>query len=232
MKHPIKAVLFDLDDTLWPINPVIAKAELVLHAWLAIHAPKVARMFTMDELRARRMALIETDARYRIELRAVRHAGLTEAFVAAEDDATRVKAAMAVFDRARNAVTLYDDVIPGLTRLGSRFATGSISNGIADLDQIGIAHHFDVSLAAHQFGFAKPDTEIFHAACDALKVKPSEAVYIGDDPKADVQGAQRAGLRGAWMNRADLQPLRVLPTHIRPDAILTNLHDLERWLTF
>ena len=56
-----RAILFDLDDTLWPIGPVIAEAELTLHAWLAEHAPKVAQAFTIDDLRARRMALLAAD---------------------------------------------------------------------------------------------------------------------------------------------------------------------------
>jgi len=230
MKNKIKAVLFDLDDTLWPINPVIAKAEIVLHGWLGAHAPKVARQFTIAELRARRMRLMEADPRYKVELRAVRQASLTEAFIATGEDVAKVGAAMAVFDKERNAVTLYDDVVPGLLRLGTRFATGSISNGFSNLEEIGIAHHFDVSIAAHRFGFAKPDREIFHAACDMLKVKPSEAVYVGDDTAADVEGAQKAGLRGLLMNRPDLQPIKRLPSHIKPDVILTDLHELVRWL--
>jgi len=57
-----------------------------------------------------------------------------------------------------------------------------------------------------------------------------EALYIGDDPLLDVEGAQNAGLRAAWINRAELGPDRSLPEHIRPDAVFGNLYDLERWL--
>jgi putative hydrolase of the HAD superfamily len=35
----VKAVLFDLDDTLWPIVPVIARAEQLLFDWLRQNAP-------------------------------------------------------------------------------------------------------------------------------------------------------------------------------------------------
>lgn len=35
----IRAISLDLDDTLWPIWPTIAKAEGVLLQWLAQHAP-------------------------------------------------------------------------------------------------------------------------------------------------------------------------------------------------
>jgi putative hydrolase of the HAD superfamily len=36
----IAAITLDLDDTLWPIEPVIARAEERLDAWLKIHCPR------------------------------------------------------------------------------------------------------------------------------------------------------------------------------------------------
>jgi FMN phosphatase YigB (HAD superfamily) len=107
---------------------------------------------------------------------------------------------------------------------------GSVSNGAADLQAIGLAHHFSVSIAAHHFGSAKPDPAIFRAACDALKVEPEQAAYIGDDPVLDVEGAQKAGLRGIWLNRAGVEPSSVLPDHIHPDVICATLHELDEWL--
>ena len=133
---------------------------------------------------------------------------------------------MAVFADARNAVTPFDDVAPGLAQLRQRVVVGSISNGFADLQAIGLAHHFQVSIAAHTFGRAKPDPLIFHTACEALGVTPSEAVYVGDDLTLDVDGAQKAGLRGVWMNRFG----RDLPEHVRPDAVCVTLHELDQWL--
>ncbi|HIQ03059.1 MAG TPA: HAD family hydrolase, partial [Desulfurococcales archaeon] len=41
----------------------------------------------------------------------------------------------------------------------------------------------------------KPTREIFHLACRLLNVKPSETVYVGDDPKNDIEGAKMAGLK-------------------------------------
>jgi FMN hydrolase / 5-amino-6-(5-phospho-D-ribitylamino)uracil phosphatase len=225
----IKAVLFDLDDTLWPIVPVIKRAEQILHAWLQTHVPRVAAQFTIEKMRARRQELMATDPIYQIDLRKLRHAGLMEAFIAVGEDTTLVDAAMTVFSRARNEVTPFDDVLPVLTRLRERLALGSISNGVADLDVIGLGHLFQASVAAHSLGCAKPDAAIFHAACDALGVAPHEALYVGDDPLLDVEGAQKAGLLAAWINRPEL-PLREMPPQISPDAICTSLHALEQWL--
>lgn len=227
----IKAVLFDLDDTLWPIMPVIDRAEIVLFDWLVGHAPAVAQKFTIESLRARRLALMETNPRYAVNLRELRHAALIEAFSDCGEDPARVDHAMTVFSEARNAVTPFDDVHPALMRLHGRFALGSVSNGAADLEAIGLAHYFQTSIAAHRFGRAKPDPAIFHAACEALNVAPREAVHIGDDPLLDIEGAQKAGLHAVWINRPGLQPQRTLPDHVRPSAICTTLFELDQWLT-
>lgn len=229
--RPIKAVLFDLDDTLWPIVPVIMRAETILYDWLAANAPAVVRQFTIASLRERRLALLEADPRYRIDLRALRHAGLTEAFISVGEDVAKVDLAIDVFSQARNAVTLFDDVLPTLSSLHGRVALGSVSNGVADLGAIGLARYFQASVAAHHFGCAKPDAAIFHAACDALGVAPQEAVYVGDDPLIDVEGAQKAGLHGVWINRQELEPQRMLPAHVRPDVVCGTLYELDQWLT-
>ena len=223
---PVRAVLFDLDDTLWPVMPVILRAEALLYTWLQTHAPRVAQQHTVESLRARRSALMQAEPRYQVDLWALRHAGLTEAFTAAEADLARVDEAMAVFATARNAVTLYDDVLPAMQRLRARYALGTISNGFADLQAIGIDQHFAISLAAYKFGRAKPDSAIFQAACEAIQVEPAQAVYVGDDPLLDVDGAQKAGLRAVWINRFQRQ----LPAQVRPDACCTTLFELEDWL--
>lgn len=226
---PIRALLFDLDDTLWPIVPVILRAERVLFDWLREHAPKVPERFTIEALRARRTELIAAQPHLAIDLWALRHAGLSEAFTQCGEDSAKIDIAMALFAQARNQVTLYDDVHDCLPRLASRMALGSLTNGGADLHAIGLAHHFRVSLAAHQLGRAKPDPLIFHAACDALSIPPAQVAYVGDDLKLDVEGAQNAGLCGLWMNRSGVAP-RADCAHIRPDASLASLHELESWL--
>ncbi len=226
----IKAVLFDLDDTLWPIVPVIKRAENVLYDWLRIHAPEVAETVSIESMRERRQELMATDPVYQLDLRRLRHAVLMEAFIGTRQDTRMVDTAMQVFSRARNEVEPFEDVLPTLTSLQGRVALGTVSNGAADLQVIGIAHFFQTAIAAHHFGCAKPDATIFHAACHALGVLPQEAVYVGDDPLLDVEGAQKAGLHGIWMNRLELEPNRLLPDHVQPDAICNTLYELDDWL--
>jgi len=223
-----KAILFDLDDTLWPIAPVIVQAEESLFAWLRMHAPRVAEQFTIEGLRQARLQLLASQPAFHLDLGKLRRAGLHAAFQEAGEDAAKVELAMLHFFAARNAVTPYDDVLPGLLRLQDKLLTGSISNGNADLKAIGLAQHFKVSVAAHEFGVAKPDAAIFLEACRQLAVAPADAVYVGDDILLDVQGAQRAGLRGVWMNRTG--STRHLEHGVVPDAIVRDFDELLLWL--
>lgn len=223
-----KAILFDLDDTLWPIAPVIIQAEKDLHAWLASHAPRVAERFSIDNLRHARLELLARQPEFHLDLGALRRAGLISAFEAAGEDIDKVEQAMVHFFAARNAVIPYDDVLPGLLSLKHRVLLGSVSNGNADLQAIGLSHHFKVSVAASQLGCAKPDAAIFHAACRALEVAPGDAVYVGDDVLLDVRGAQQAGLRAVWLNRTGSS--KHLEHEIVPDAICADFHELLAWL--
>jgi 2-haloalkanoic acid dehalogenase type II len=225
----VQALLFDLDDTLWPISPVIERAETLMFDWLRERVPPVAERFTIASLRARRSELMATHPRFRVDLWALRHAVLTEAFLACDADITHIDGAMAMFTHARNEVTLYDDVATCLPRLAERMILGSLTNGAADLQQIGLDQHFSVSLAAHQLGRAKPDPAVFHSACEALGLPPSQVAYIGDDLRLDVEGAQKAGLIGLWLNRQGM-PKPTEHAHIEPDATLASLHELEQWL--
>ena len=226
--HTPLAILFDLDDTLWPIAPVIARAETAMYAWLEQHAPAVAAAHTIATLRQRRSVLMASNARYRYDMWALRLAALHEVLHDCGEDPTKAHPALEVFSAARNQVEPYADVLPALARLGQRYALGSVSNGAADLRAIGMAHHFRVSIAAHRFGQPKPEPAIFLHACAKLGVAPEQAVYVGDDPLLDVAGAQGAGLAGVWMKRADAS--LALPEAVRPDAICASLNELEAWL--
>ncbi|MBC3861434.1 HAD family hydrolase [Undibacterium jejuense] len=226
----IKAVLLDLDDTLWPVAPVIQHAEATLYTWMQQHVPNVTAQHDIVSLRSLRQALVTTDPRFSYDLWALRHQLLQNVFRQYDEDVGKADQAMAVFAHARNQVSLYPDVAPALGVLGQRVKLGTISNGFADLQAIGLAGHFHVSVAAHQFGCAKPDARIFHAACDGLGLAPYEVLYVGDDLLLDVQGAQQAGLKAGWMNRRSLVNDDPRHSHVKPDAEFKDLHDLTQWL--
>ena len=132
---------------------------------------------------------------------------------------------IARFLELRHDVTLYPDVVPALVRLSERFPLIALSNGNADISRLGIAQYFQGQISARTAGVKKPDPAIFAMACDLLSAKPSEVLHVGDHPVEDVVGAQQAGLKGAWVNRAEATwPQETAPYLVVED--LTQLADL------
>lgn len=90
-----------------------------------------------------------------------------------------------------------------LTELSKHYALGLITNGRGEFQQRTISRlqlnpYFQVILISEIEGIRKPDPEIFHRALRKLEIPPAEAVYIGDNPIADIQGAKSAGLKTLW----------------------------------
>jgi 2-haloalkanoic acid dehalogenase type II len=197
----IRAIFFDLDDTLWDCQPVILRAEHALLEFLGERYPRVLERHDLDSMRALRVQValeypaMQHDFTWlRLETlrRHARDAGYPEAMA---DEAFEV------FFRARNEVVLYDDVRPALERLLGVYRLFAISNGNANLRAIGLDHYFEATLAAREAGMLKPDPRIFEILLDRAGLRAHEAAHVGDDPHADVEGARAAGLLPVWLNR-------------------------------
>jgi putative hydrolase of the HAD superfamily len=208
----VQAIIFDLDDTLWEVGPVIVRAEHAMLEFLAGRYPRVLELHTLDSMRdvRARMALEHPSMRHDftwLRLESLRH----HAREAGYPDAM-AREAFEVFYRARNEVTLYDDVLPALEQLRARFRLFAISNGNADLATIGLGRFFEHALAAREAGVLKPDPRIFELLLERAGVGASQVVHVGDDAVADVDGARRAGLTPVWLNRRGCDwPAATLP---------------------
>jgi putative hydrolase of the HAD superfamily len=219
----IGAVTLDLDDTLWPIAPAMARAEQALDDWLALNCPRVRESFPIPAMRSLRERVWLEHPHLAHDFTELRKISLRHAFNASGHDETLVEDAFDVFFHARNQVELYEDVPDALAHLARRWPLASISNGNADLERIGLSRHFRATIHARAVGAAKPDPAIFHAAARALALAPGQVAHVGDDPELDVVGAQRAGMISVWLNRGDAPwPLATRG----PDLTVTRLDQL------
>ena len=197
----IQAICFDLDDTLWDLAPVIPRAEAHLYRWFGEHYPAVHEHFSAADIldlridaAARHPELIHDLGQLRMKvLRKVAHdSGYTD------ECADR---AFEVFQAMRNAIELFPDVLPAMTRLKTEFRLLTLSNGNANLTVIGIADYFEASYTAREIGAAKPDTRVFEAVCIDVGLPAEQILHVGDHPRNDIVAARAAGLRTAWVNR-------------------------------
>lgn len=199
----IRAISLDLDDTLWPIWPTIARAELALQEWLRPQAPRSADLLADAD---RRQALRQEIQRRRPDighdLATLRREIIRHVLHECEENTALVDSAYDVFYAERLRVDLYEDARPALAWLAARYPVVAVSNGNADVQRIGLGEFFRHGLSAQNLGVGKPDVRIFHAAAEAACVQPDEVLHVGDDAVLDVLGALDAGMQAAWVNRA------------------------------
>ena len=200
----IKAITLDLDDTLWPIWPAIERAEAALSDWLTPHAPKAALIFTQPEQRlALRREVVQSRPDIGHDLATLRREVIRLALQRMNEDTALADPAYQVFIQQRMRVDFYADAKPALAWLAARFPVVALSNGNADVHQVGIGEFFKAGLSAQDFGVGKPDPRIFHAAADLAGVAPHEVLHVGDDAALDVLGGLGAGMQTVWVNRAN-----------------------------
>lgn len=226
----MKLLCFDLDDTLWDFEPVLHRAEQSLHAWLDEYYPQFTSHHGIEDLRQLRRQLLTTRPELQHDIGRVRLLSMQLAAQQAGYHTNAAKrlatASFKIFMRYRNDVQLYDDVLPALSRLRTRYTLCSLTNGNTNLNVIGIADHFDHHLSAQQVGAAKPAPIIFRRACELAGVDPGQALHVGDDPENDVLAAQAAGLKTVWINRK----YQSWTHDDKPDVEVRSLEELEVYL--
>jgi putative hydrolase of the HAD superfamily len=197
----IQAITLDLDDTLWPVWPTIARAEVVLHDWLTLHAPQTAQLCADPDIKKSiRAEVNQRHADKAHDLSFLRHESIRQSLIRAGDPSHLADEAFEVFFAERQNVILYDGVEQALARLAERYPLLGLSNGNADVFRTAAGPYFKASVSARQFGVAKPDVRIFHAAAVQLDLPPEAVLHLGDDAQADVMGARNAGMQVAWVN--------------------------------
>ena len=224
---PIRAITFDLDDTLWPFAPIGDRIETALQDWFIEHSPRTAARFPVAEMRALRDRVFAEFPQHAHDLGLLRRLSIERALQESGGDPQLAHAAYDTFFCARNRVDFYPDALAGLQRIAAQRPIAALTNGNADLSIIGIADLFRFQLAAREYGAAKPDAGFFHEACRRLDCAPAEVLHVGDHPHMDVRGAAQAGLRSCWIDRGD---------HTWPDDVpaadlhITTLTALADWL--
>ncbi len=223
----LKLITFDLDNTLWPVDEVIRRAEKTCSDWIIEHYPDAAQALSAERVRAVRTTLLRERPDYLDNLTALRQDAMTRAFM--EHGFNRSEArkiaeqAFLVFHRARNQVTFFPGAREVLEQLADSYLLGALTNGNADLQQIGIADLFTFHHSAETIGKRKPAPDMFQAALQSAGVRPDQAVHVGDHPVEDVHAAREHGMHAVWANLIDLDwPVELA----RPRHHIHNLHEL------
>lgn len=133
---------------------------------------------------------------------------------------------------SRERFQLFPDSLPALKELKRNlYPLALLSDAqkvfcLEEGEMLGLNQFFKYCLLSTYFGFRKPDPRLFKIACTLLNTVPSEAVYIGNDPEADIKGAKQIGMRAILLDREQKNK----DCETKPDYYATNLWKAWEWI--
>ena len=208
----VKAVLFDLDDTLFDHKFSRLKGLAILQSRL----PELASV-----------SLIELEQEHEKLLSADYDQVLDGKLSIADGTTQRIAKLCSLYgvtlglEEAQSVANLYNQEymknrqpVPSskdlLTNLSKYASLGLVTNGLVEpqiekLRVCQIAEVLDFIVISEAVGYKKPMKEIFEVALNKADIEASEAVYVGDSWITDILPAVNAGMKAVWLNRYSLK---------------------------
>ena len=129
----------------------------------------------------------------------------------------------------RRRFGLFEDTLPLLQELEGNYQMGIVSDAQwvfsePEIRMLGLSKYLDPIVLSSRYFIRKPDPQIYAHALRAMRIDPSEALYVGNDPETDVTGPQAIGMPVVLIDRGDclrqaqvprIRDLRDLPRFIR-----------------
>ena len=226
----MRAVLFDLDDTLFDHRRSARAALSELHRvhgrgtdldafeiqhtrFLEImHAEVLAGRVGLDDARRERFRRVFLAFGISLEM---------------PDVDAIASAYRSGYMSARRAL---DGAAGLLLALGPHARIGIVTNNLLEeqrdkLAYCGLAPHVHALIASEDVGVSKPDPGIFQIALERLGVRAADAVMVGDSWALDIVGATNAGIRAIWFN-PDRKPVPEAPAGVSAIHALTPPEDI------
>lgn len=236
----VRAVLFDFGNTLIEFNrPQIKACDTALSAELQrLFGPLDSDRFAALRNEDRLAPYAGDPPRYRendLRTISIRH---VRALYDTDPTADQVDRLVAARRQAFvEVVTAGEGAHQVLESLSSSYRIALVSNYPCSdsirisAERLGLARYFETIVVSAEVGRVKPHPAPFVAALQALDVSPEQAVYVGDNWLADVQGPKRLGMRAIWTRQyAPAEWFEPAPTDHPADGTLTHLRELPALL--
>lgn len=244
-RQRLRAVTFDLGDTLWHFpdrkspedvqRHLARRIELLLCGWsVTPPIPPLEVQARLTEARAAAERIVEAKGAAGPDYLGVVRQVLDD--VRLDLDELQVHEVWQAQNVGGDFLgrLIFEDTVPTLEWLrdrGIRIAalTNRSHGGAAFLEELrreGLLDYFEVVVSSDQVGYRKPHPRIFERALEVLGVPAEECAHVGDRLEVDVMGARRAGMYAVWMRRLrppDEQPSKGDET---PDLEIQRLSDL------
>jgi putative hydrolase of the HAD superfamily len=205
----IKAVIFDLDNTLYDYDACNVLAEKQLLEVIA------AEFHVSEERAAGFLKHSKEYVKYQLgnEVASSHNRLLYMQNICEQAEKNPLQYAMKFYDTYWNTMLehmrLYDYVRPLLKELHSKnIKVGILTDLTAHIQyrkisRLGLTTQIDYLVTSEEAGAEKPSEKMFGLMLGKMKVKPEKAIMIGDSMKKDVEGAKKIGMRSIYFDRSE-----------------------------
>ncbi|QNK55697.1 HAD family hydrolase [Paenibacillus sp. PAMC21692] len=189
----IKAILFDLDNTLLDRT---ATFDVFTRAFLKNY---FAHLDAVDELH-KRIVELDQDG-YKDKTKLFEELMFELPWKQRPDAGELMDFYRAEYVKSAAPMNHAGEII---AHVRSRYKTGLITNGrneiqYGKIDRLGIRHDFDVILVSEEAGVKKPEPSIFAMALNKLDLRPEQCLFIGDHPVNDIEAPHKLGMKTIWV---------------------------------
>jgi putative hydrolase of the HAD superfamily len=219
-----RAIVFDLDDTLYPERDYVLSGFRAVAAWAEPNLGILA-----EQGFAEMQALLDQGVRGEIFNRWLERHSLL--------DGGSVAHLVELYRQHEPKISLFPEVTGLLSSLRTQYYLGLVTDGYREVQQrklaaLNLAGYFDAVVFADEWGLEawKPSPVPFYAVLERLgHLSPAESVYVADNPTKDFLGARRVGMATVWVRRPTGFYANQEPADLehQPDIRVTSLDELS-----
>jgi putative hydrolase of the HAD superfamily len=216
--RPERALIFDLDDTLYNER----RFALSGYAVVAAHVEATTGLPRRLVFRHLRDCLKRGD-------RPIAFQTVCDRFGIAETVLARWRQVFRTHEPRLRLPRATQQMLRSVRR---EWRVGILTNGLPEVQRrkvaaLGLDSLVDrIVYAAEHGGIGKPRPEPFLAAARALRVIPERSVFVGNDPWMDVWGASQVGMHAVWLDRMLLEPVIRVVMPASPRAVIRQISEV------
>lgn len=219
----IKAVIFDLDDTLYNEKDFVLNGFRTVCQYLSIKYN-----INFDEMFYNCVETLEQQGRGKVFNELCKYYNLTEDISLLVD----------IYRNAKPKISLYEDSIYVLNKLSKVYKLGLITDGMAKVQwnkikALGIEMYFDKIIVTDDFGrdYWKPHRFAYDVMLKCFSCISKEAIYVGDNPNKDFIGAREVGLKTIRIIREHGDHMNTkLSDKYEADYVIKDLREVVNYL--
>lgn len=217
----IRALVFDLDDTLFPEREFVQSGFKAVDEWL-----RTTR--SIQGFQERAAAANDAGVRGHVFNLALHRLGVLDA-------PELVRQMVEVYRAHKPTISLYADAAWALNQFAGRMQLGLLTDGYFEVQRrkvaaLGIAHRFAALVFSDEAGREawKPSAIPYKKVMIQLQRRGNECIYVGDNPAKDFRAPKALGWRTVQICRAGGEYAAVkAPLAHQADAIIHSLDELD-----